>query len=281
MSLDEFRLAQCELFRTPPVDLKRLEAALNEAMFSAWKRGADAQRTVDSILSSESIVSQISQQIAKSHGYQQMKALDALSAEEAEKKRVLQEKREAEILAIKNQYTAKLQEQKAQLDATLNAYDKSTQEYLCAQGQLDESRAKVAAQLKEIGGEEGLAKILELDAMLEEPLDEKQKKAADQSPQQSPQSQSTPETNVDQYAAQTAQVQESNLESNSNQTSDPADITLGLELLKTNATAEQLASTGNLEKIVKKAGPVKKKKGFIKRTYYGFLSIFGYKGGDS
>ncbi len=169
MKLEDYRFANCELFRTPPLDLSVVERAIEEMLLESWKNGGTAGRTISSILENEEVVGKLTDQIAKNLEYQRAKELENLGRRHADKVSGYDEEHARKIQEVEATLGAEekaRRDQLAQLDGTLQ---QQRQVYTAAQSDLEERRRKIRERLKAMGGREKFETLIKINESLQNP----------------------------------------------------------------------------------------------------------------
>ena len=178
MRLSDYRLADCALFRIPPIDFSNIDEVIKRAMVDAWKNGSSATNAVDAILNDYSIIEQLSEQIAENLEFQKDAALDkldyqqkkAIAAEEFEKEQVL-----FEIEQTLGKEVADKERAKRDADSKV---DSSNKAYTAAQARLNEMRARIEEKLQAVGGREAYEKLMRINDALQDGYSGPEKKKA-------------------------------------------------------------------------------------------------------
>ena len=75
MNTDDYRLADCTLFRQPPVDVSKISEALEIILVQEWQRGNSVHGAVERALEDDKIVDALTEQIAPNLDFQRETAL--------------------------------------------------------------------------------------------------------------------------------------------------------------------------------------------------------------
>ncbi len=163
MRLDDYRLADCTLFRLPPVDASTVDDAVQKAIFEAWQRGMSAQNAIDSVLSDKKIVGALAEQVAPNLEFQQQNAFDEIYRKLDEKRAEYEKWKDEQLQRMNNGIGAEVEKKQEEWQKANAAFLEKYKGYNAAQAQLEMLRTRVRERLEKIGGAEKYAKLLEIN----------------------------------------------------------------------------------------------------------------------
>ena len=153
-NIANYRLADCALLRTPPVDYKAITGSVEQALVDAWQRGTSVDQVVDYLLQDSKLKGKLASQISENLAYQLDVALSTLETRAQTQKQELSAEKDSHLAKIEGDYQQKLDaSDKAVEDAYADA-DAKTAHYTATQARLEELRQKVKSQVGEVGEEQ-------------------------------------------------------------------------------------------------------------------------------
>ena len=162
----EYKKANCSLFRTPPVDFSPIKGQLEQALVQAWKSGVNAQAAVAQVLSDKSILDPLKEQIAQYMDFQKSAGMAKAEKEKLAEQARLEKEKQKKLGEIAGTLGKQAYDKKAEADATAAEGQKAQKSYDAAQSALDDMRARIMANLKELGGIEGYETLLQINEHL-------------------------------------------------------------------------------------------------------------------
>jgi len=166
MELKEYLLADCTLYRTPPVDFSKVNSQIEKILVESWRKGGSIDGAIDKLLSSQSINSEIAEQLEKSMTFQRKIYLDSIQEKQDLEKEKYREESKERIANINERYNRDISNTKTLIDETSAEYTKTRDDYSAAQSSLNATRARIKKRLAKVGGEERLSDLLEINAAL-------------------------------------------------------------------------------------------------------------------
>lgn len=166
MKLEDFRLADCTLFRTPPLDTSIVSETIDEILLNAWQKGTSAQDAFNKVLSNKEVSKALKEKIASHLEYQRQVALSTLQEKKQEMRAQSTQEYEQQRAEVESQYGEKVAMSAEQLAAAERAKRAKEHEYTAASYQLSQLRNRVASQLEKMGGAQGLERLISLNKKL-------------------------------------------------------------------------------------------------------------------
>ncbi|MBI3334157.1 hypothetical protein HYZ97_01610, partial [Candidatus Pacearchaeota archaeon] len=80
--IQDYRHADCNLFRTPPLDFSKLDSTLIDTLVSSWKNGYTADNALQKVVEDTSLVRELTKQVAEQLTFQRRTELEQLKSEE-------------------------------------------------------------------------------------------------------------------------------------------------------------------------------------------------------
>jgi|SaaInlStandDraft_3_1057020.scaffolds.fasta_scaffold00837_10 hypothetical protein len=164
----DYQKADCALYRVPPLDMTTINSRVEQLLVEAWKNGQSVEAALQSISRNNSVVGDLVSQIAENLAFQQRMASDAVNDASGNRIQSYEEQRAEELYQIEQAFGTVKGTQVASVRAAEEETAEEKQEYTMAQQKLSEMRARIKARLKEVGGEEGLKYLLQIDELVEE-----------------------------------------------------------------------------------------------------------------
>jgi hypothetical protein len=172
MKLEDFRQADCRLFRVPAIDISSIEGAIETAIVNSWRGGyANAHDAVNGVINNSAIVKNITQQIGESLSFQRENAEREIEAAKTGKISQYEQEQNARVRAIEEDTSKEIGYARKSLKQTQKKLEEKSRTYDAFQASLEERRAKIKQKLSEIGGEEAVETLFRLNQDLLDPVD--------------------------------------------------------------------------------------------------------------
>lgn len=168
MKVDDYRLADCALFRIPAVDVSEIDSSVEQALVDAWKNGYGVDSAVSDILNNDSLVGTLENQIADNLAFQRQKALDKVKNQAQSRIDSYEESRKRRLDDIDSTLGADAEKKEAEMKVAYEELTTKHKTYNAAQAHLEKMRAEVNSKLEEIGGREGFEAVLEINEAITE-----------------------------------------------------------------------------------------------------------------
>jgi len=166
MKIDDYEKADCTLYRIPPVDLSQIQASINKTLAEVWEKGGNVNNAIDNVLNNDGMIGDLQQQIAKHVNFQKKTALDNLNQEEIKANNNYVARREEALSKVEAAYGQNLSDkEKSYQDKSKELQNKRTS-YSASQARLEKIRYNIQHNMQEIGGKEGLEKLLQINDRL-------------------------------------------------------------------------------------------------------------------
>jgi len=162
MKLDDYRDADCRLFRLPPIDTSRIEDLLAQQLVQAWQHGATAQDALQRALNNDELVGSLVGELEEHIGFQQKIETQNVEAEVQANITAYDAEKEQRVAAINQSIAAEKQAKKDALDSVQGVVDEKRQVYSAEQLRLQEMRERVEAKLRAVGGDKKLEMLLQI-----------------------------------------------------------------------------------------------------------------------
>jgi len=187
MKVEDYRLADCALFRLPPVDVSEVKDAIEDALLNAWRRGYNVDSAIDSVLNDDGVIGKLEKQIAANLEFQREKAMEYAGKRSQSEMDIYEKFKARGLDHILRKYSGEISEREQEKETLYERLTERHGAYSAAQAHLEKVRAIVRAKLKQIGGKEGFEALLEIkkalgyssegDYSLEEAYSPEEKKA--------------------------------------------------------------------------------------------------------
>ncbi len=171
MGIEKYRLADCTLFRLPPLDLSDVTDAIEKSLVDAWENGISVGHALDSMLDDNKVVDNLTEQLKASLEFQ--KENSKRNAHEAAEKRIdeYDSEKEGELKEIEDEYSETKMARRKAAEERRKKREARRAKYKATQKRLEEMRKRIKGKLKKVGGEEGLDALLAIEESLESSLD--------------------------------------------------------------------------------------------------------------
>ncbi|MBI5066208.1 hypothetical protein HZA97_08285 [Candidatus Woesearchaeota archaeon] len=300
MKINDYRHADCKLFRMPSIDVTVIDKQLEKTIVEAWKNGGNAQQTVDNLVQNSEVLGQLSGQIAQNVEFQKQNALRNSEMQHDERVRAHEEVYSGKINELEEVVGAQTEEQKSKLTQLDQSLQEKQQGYTAAQAQLEEMRARIKKKLGDLGGKKAFEKLINIKETMQKPQQQTQQTTA-QTTNQGEQSQTTnQEPQNPNYTPQTPNYQPptTNYDPQINTSSTPSDPQTPSNIsipVGDHAKANKLKDLESALKTVESEGPIdplnkktkdyetvkeaklEEKKGFVRRFFAKTWEIMNYK----
>lgn len=176
MELNDFRKADCRLFRVPPIDFSSVEGSIETALIEAWKNQSSAGNAIGSITENKGIIKNLSEQISESLEFQRRIALERVTKQEAERVRAYQEEQRAKMASVEQTIGYRAGEKLAELKAKEADLSGRRKSYDASQYSLEQTRFKIRERLDSIGSDKSVEVLLKMNESLLDETPTEQKK---------------------------------------------------------------------------------------------------------
>ncbi len=160
MKLWAYELADCDIYRDPPLELEETQSALEVALVRAWAEKKDASEALQKVLSDPKLNSKLAQKVQAQKAKRVARIEQTRLQEKAEAERAQREKLQA--------LEAKRKAEQAALQAKQETVARKVERVQVLSEQTTNAKAQVADALKQLGDTERL-RDLEVIARALEP----------------------------------------------------------------------------------------------------------------
>lgn len=174
MKLNDYRHADCTLFRIPPLNIALLSETISKELLKAWRRGDSADQALNTLLYDKKILRPLISQIEDPLKFQ--KELKLKEAKEKREIAVDETKREYKhkISQAEQEYNQRLLETQQNIIKAEQILEAEKQDYSASSASLESMRQRVQEKVNALGGKRTLNKLLEInDLVLSSPLESK------------------------------------------------------------------------------------------------------------
>jgi hypothetical protein len=176
MRLEDFRKADCNLFRLPPVDLSDIREEIDRAIIEAWRNQNSAQGAVDSILGNNKILGTLTEKITESLEFQRKVGAENITQEAKETISVYKDEQKQRLRTVDATIGIEAK------DKGKTAYKKTeellerTRAYDVTQANLEAARARINERIAALGGAKSIEAVLDIsDRLITEPCESPEK----------------------------------------------------------------------------------------------------------
>ncbi|HLC53224.1 MAG TPA: hypothetical protein VJK03_01655 [Candidatus Nanoarchaeia archaeon] len=174
--VDDYRHADCTLFRVPPLDISKLQLTLQKNIIDAWRSGQGAQGAISTITGDKVIIAQLRDQIEKELEFQRATKQKRIDNIAEGKKAETQEKYGAAYSEAEAHYNEQIQQTLTQQEEAEQAVRDQRLSWSASQSRVEDMRKRVEERIKALGGRNNLERLLEINAAVNAPLEEKKGK---------------------------------------------------------------------------------------------------------
>ena len=168
MAIDDYRKANCTLFRHPPVDFSGVDDAIEQILVDAWKNGYSVGTAMQRVLKDSSVVGSLQSQVEKNMAFQRDIAEKKVNAKRFVEAQGYENDKRRQLMHI-DETLGKESEEKAEAVRAKDVHlESKTQVYSAAQARLEEVRARVKAKISQIGGKAGYEALMEIREMMDD-----------------------------------------------------------------------------------------------------------------
>jgi hypothetical protein len=164
--VEDFKYANCKLFRTPPINLKAVQEQINAALLNAWKSGNSLDAAISTVMQDSKVVQTLSNQISTNLGYQRKVGYEHVESESVRRLREFEEAKQKRLQEVDEQMGKKAAQTKEQIETERQKHQQESNVYSQTQGDFEKRRQEIMKKLKEIGGVGGLEAITRVQTEL-------------------------------------------------------------------------------------------------------------------
>lgn len=160
MEINEYKKADCRLFRSPSIDISPLSKAIEEAFLKAWENGNSASNVLSSLSSSGSVIDALKDQISTHLNYQKAVYMQRVESEAQSRISAYDQEKQAKLSAIEQTIGAETAKKKEELEKTESEIKEKQNIYSASQAKLEEMRNRIKDRIKLFGGKKKLETII-------------------------------------------------------------------------------------------------------------------------
>ncbi len=168
MKLKDYERVDCDLLRTPPLDLGALEAQVMAGLLTSWQQGASVDDTLNTLLREKKLLEEVGTPLQDALTLQNQVQLEVLEAEKQKQEEIYNAQATEESQKITETYTNSIEEQKRRLAQAQAAKTTYRAQKTAVENDLEQMRQAVQAKLDKLGGARSLQTLLEIDTALTE-----------------------------------------------------------------------------------------------------------------
>ena len=162
-SIEDYRKAQCQLYRLPPIDTSGVEEIIQTTLLEAWKNGENIKNVVNNILQNQQVVSRLSEQVSGNLNFQRIVELQ--NARDQNKTNLEQYalERQEKLKRVDTFLGSGIVTKYKELGEVSRTFQDAEKDYSVTKRKLEELRARVQERLKQVGGEKGVETLLTIN----------------------------------------------------------------------------------------------------------------------
>lgn len=166
MKINDYKHANCALFRLPPIDFSKINEVIENAIVDSWKNGESAQNVLNQMLNNSSVVKTLSNQIADNMNFQRETTLRQAKEDERIKLEQTETERQAQLQKINATVVVEASEKGKIVDSLRTQLNEQNIAYSATEAKLNELRKKVKDSLYKLGGEEKIDQLLTINELV-------------------------------------------------------------------------------------------------------------------
>ncbi len=166
MKIEDYKKADCSLFRLPPIDASVVGSAIEVALVKAWENGSSVNSIIENVLNDKKILKQVTEQISENLEFQKVTALRNIDEKKKESIRSYETEGEAKLQQIQESLGNVISEKETGLKKVSQQLSERHSNYNASQKKLEEMRIRIQEKLKGIGGEEGFETLLSIQGLV-------------------------------------------------------------------------------------------------------------------
>jgi hypothetical protein len=163
---DDYRKADCTLFRMPPVDLSMIESSIERALVNAWERGTDVNSAIQQISSDQGLIGELQQRIERHIEFQRTTALEDVEDRQSNLDRNYEARKESSMGNINQRYGKEISEKDSLRASAQQELEERRQAYSASQARLNKIRSNIKSNIQQVGGKKGMEQLLEINNRL-------------------------------------------------------------------------------------------------------------------
>jgi hypothetical protein len=172
MKIEDYRKADCSLFRIPPVNFSQLEQDVEKIIVNAWKAGYDPNSAITSVVNDKSLLRKIADQISQSLSFQRKVGLGEVETEATERVEEHEAAYQEKVQAVEKRLGPEEAARRTKFEEEQQNYRQQSSVYSASSASLEEMKYRIRDQLTELGGEEGIEALLSIEQQAAVPLTE-------------------------------------------------------------------------------------------------------------
>ncbi len=166
VDVSHYKLADCTLFRTPPIDVSPLQKKIEQMLVDAWRSGESAEVALGSIVGNEEFVQSLAAQIRESLEFQKSQALGVIEMQKAAALEQYGVKRDAAIMSIEDTVGVDVANKQRDVDSAASQFQQTQAAYGAVNQNLDELRGRVRRKIDSIGGVDNYKTLVRINQEL-------------------------------------------------------------------------------------------------------------------
>ena len=159
----DYAFIDCNLFRTPPVDLSGVTYLIEKSLLTAWQSGHSAAGALEDVLSNQEVIGPLAAKISHNLRYQAETALQQVGEQSRSRIAAYEKEKEGRLDEIKASIGAEADAKERQLLQASHGHEQAQSQYSAAQANLDRIRKRIQAQLRDVGGKSGYDTIMRIN----------------------------------------------------------------------------------------------------------------------
>ncbi len=175
MEINDYKKADCRLFRTPPIDISKYQLDIERTIVELWREGRGAEYAAK-LITGGKVVNDIAGQISENLDFQRRAQTEIIEQEHSQSIQAYEEQHRREVAQIEERLGAETEERRKKLLEAQAQYQQTNQHYSSAAARLEEMRARVKGKIGALGGTDGIDMLHEIEKQLASPIEAHVKK---------------------------------------------------------------------------------------------------------
>ncbi len=166
MKIEDYKKADCSLFRLPPIDTSVVGNAIDLALVKAWENGLSIDSLIESVLNDKKVLKQVTEQISENLEFQRATALHNIDEKKKGSIQSYKTEEEMKLQQIQESLGTDITEKETRLKKVNQQLSDKHSNYNASQKKLEEMRIRIQEKLKDIGGKEGFETLLSIQGLV-------------------------------------------------------------------------------------------------------------------
>ncbi len=164
MIIEEYMLADCSLFRNPPLDFSSVKQQVTTVFMEAWEKGNSVESAINTIIEDSVIVDSLKEQIRENFEFQKDHGMKCTEYKKELSVSSHANDRDAKLSEIDKKIGTEVEKKKAKLESFQKELEENNETYNASQLRIKTMRQRVKENLSDIGNTKGKNLLAEMNA---------------------------------------------------------------------------------------------------------------------